>query len=327
MLKHTGTSIVVVITAAFIATGGIWGCAPGTFPVITAQEYHALTADVSRLKKDVSGINYDLKKSSEQTADGKELIGIKEEVRRIKSELDIFEAEARKKNAVLSSDLDEMHANFSQIRGGVEEDQYRRGQLDGSLESLRAEFTAINVRLRDAEQASAGVGEALRKLNDQVDLIEGKVADMDQRLIKTEKSAVAAVVKEKRVEEPTPIPSVLYMEGYQQVIDGDYVAGLETLKRFLSLFPNNEFSDNAQYWVGEAYYARGDWERAVLEFNRVIKDYPEGDKLPAALLKQAFSFERLGAKKEAGVLLKRLIEKYPKSDEAEKAKKQLKGLK
>ncbi|MEE9591314.1 MAG: tetratricopeptide repeat protein, partial [Thermodesulfobacteriota bacterium] len=82
----------------------------------------------------------------------------------------------------------------------------------------------------------------------------------------------------------------------------------------------------AQYWIGEIFYAKGDWERAILEFDDVIKKYPKGDKVPAALLKEGLSFSRLGAKKESRLLLTRVIKNYPKSNEADIAKKKLDNL-
>ena len=55
--------------------------------------------------------------------------------------------------------------------------------------------------------------------------------------------------------------------------------------------------------------------------------YPEGDKIPAALFKQALSFMELGDKTNARNLLKRVIEKYPHSEQAEMAKKKLETIK
>ena len=83
---------------------------------------------------------------------------------------------------------------------------------------------------------------------------------------------------------------------------------------------------NAQYWLGEIYYAKGDWEMAILEFDKVIKKYPNAEKAPASLLKQGFAFEKLGSTKEATVLLREVMDKYPKSSEASIAKKRLAAI-
>ena len=63
-----------------------------------------------------------------------------------------------------------------------------------------------------------------------------------------------------------------------------------------------------------------------MEFNKAVKQYPDGDKVPAALLKEAYAFEKLGSKAEAEVVFNMLIEKYPKSEEAGSAKAHLKKI-
>jgi FimV-like protein len=64
-----------------------------------------------------------------------------------------------------------------------------------------------------------------------------------------------------------------------------------------------------------------------LEYEKAIAKYPEGDKIPAALFKQALAFIELGDKTNARSLLRRVIERYPHSDQAEMAKKKLEMIK
>jgi TolA-binding protein len=84
--------------------------------------------------------------------------------------------------------------------------------------------------------------------------------------------------------------------------------------------PCTELSDNAQFWIGETYYQKKDFEKAITK-------YPEGDKVSAALFKQALAFNELGDKSSARNLLRRVMERYPQSDQADMAKKRLKALK
>jgi len=122
-------------------------------------------------------------------------------------------------------------------------------------------------------------------------------------------------------------PEALYFRGFKLTKDKKYEKASEVFRRFLKLYPHNRLADHARYWLGEIYYSRGNWERAILEFDRVIKEYPGGDKVPAAILKEAFSFERLGSKKETRLLLEKLMDKYPTSPEAKMAAERIKKLK
>ncbi|MGH7834276.1 MAG: tol-pal system protein YbgF, partial [Candidatus Binatia bacterium] len=95
---------------------------------------------------------------------------------------------------------------------------------------------------------------------------------------------------------------------------------------FLKNNPNSELADNAQYWIGECHYALKEFDQAILEFDAVRRKYPNGDKVPAALLKQGFAFAELGDRVDARLILQEVIERYPLSAEATKAKERLKTL-
>ena len=64
-----------------------------------------------------------------------------------------------------------------------------------------------------------------------------------------------------------------------------------------------------------------------MEYEKAITKYPESGKMPAALFKQALAFMELGDKTNAKNLLKKVIERYPNSEQAEMAKKKLEIIK
>jgi tol-pal system protein YbgF len=85
---------------------------------------------------------------------------------------------------------------------------------------------------------------------------------------------------------------------------------------FLTDYPNGRYSPNARYWLGEAHYARGDFQGALAEFQRGARDYPESAKAPDCLLKAAYSQSRLGDGTGAMETLRYLLERYPGSNSA-----------
>jgi TolA-binding protein len=82
-------------------------------------------------------------------------------------------------------------------------------------------------------------------------------------------------------------------------------------------------ADNAQYWVGEAMYAKGKFAEAIAEFDKVITLFAKGDKVPAARFKKALALNEMGQKDLAVLEFQALIKLYPKSNEAVLAKQQL----
>jgi tol-pal system protein YbgF len=95
---------------------------------------------------------------------------------------------------------------------------------------------------------------------------------------------------------------------------------------FLEKFSDSDRADNARFWIGEIYFAEQWYERAILEYEKVIKNYPDGNKVAGAYLKQGFSFEKIGENANARLILNELLEKFPDSNEAKIAKKKLANL-
>lgn len=60
----------------------------------------------------------------------------------------------------------------------------------------------------------------------------------------------------------------------------------EAFESFLKQYPDTEFSDNAQFWIGECYYFEKKYEKAIVEYEKVVKSFPDGNRVPHALLKQ-----------------------------------------
>ena len=132
---------------------------------------------------------------------------------------------------------------------------------------------------------------------------------------------------------PVPTPAgkvtdqVLYQRGAEALDGKRYADARATFGELITKFPKSEFADNARYWIAESYYAEKDYASAILEFDKVVKDYPQGDKVPAALLKQGYAFLEIGEKEGGVATLQDLVRRFPKSEEAKKAKEKLAKLK
>jgi tol-pal system protein YbgF len=115
--------------------------------------------------------------------------------------------------------------------------------------------------------------------------------------------------------------------GAKQAFDRrDFEKAREGFEALLKQYPQSKNADNAQFWIGEIYYIEKWYEKSILEYQKVIENYPQGNKVPASLLKQGLAFSNIGDKANARLILKELISKYPKSNEAAIAEKKIKGL-
>jgi len=96
---------------------------------------------------------------------------------------------------------------------------------------------------------------------------------------------------------------------------------------YIEKYPKGNLAGNARFWLGDSLYNQGEYELAILEYQKVIADYPNHPKSPAALLKQGLAFEKLKDLDTAKLVYYKLQADYPKSDEAATAQKRLNSLK
>ncbi|MDP2808241.1 MAG: tol-pal system protein YbgF [bacterium] len=119
-------------------------------------------------------------------------------------------------------------------------------------------------------------------------------------------------------------PKKLYDASYLDITKGNYDLALAGFNEFIKRFPKHDLADNAQYWIGEGYYAQKKYEPALTEFEKVVGNYPGKDKEPAALYKMGLCLQEMGDKAKSRQYWQLLVKKYPKSPEAALAKDKLK---
>ncbi len=79
-----------------------------------------------------------------------------------------------------------------------------------------------------------------------------------------------------------------YQAAFNLLKDGQYDRAIGAFQKFLATYPDSSLADNAQYWLGEAYYVNKAYPDAESAFQRVVDKYPQSRKLPDALLKIGF---------------------------------------
>jgi tol-pal system protein YbgF len=91
---------------------------------------------------------------------------------------------------------------------------------------------------------------------------------------------------------------------------------LQAFAAFLVRWPDHPNADNAMYWRGESYYAKGEYARAAEEFEGATLRFPLGNKVPDCLLKLGLCQERLGNLSKAKSYFERLTRDFPRSEAA-----------
>lgn len=118
-------------------------------------------------------------------------------------------------------------------------------------------------------------------------------------------------------------PAVLYDQAALDLTQGRYSMALQGFREFVTRFGGHELADNAQYGVGECFFAQSKFDSARVEYARVEVQWPQGDKVPAALYKLALCQEKLQKAAESRKTLEDLVKRFPLSGEAQLARERL----
>jgi tol-pal system protein YbgF len=117
-----------------------------------------------------------------------------------------------------------------------------------------------------------------------------------------------------------------YGRAFETLRGGDYAAAITQFRDFMKSYPQSELLDNAQYWLGEAYYVTRDYEHAAGAFRAVGERWPDSRKAPDALLKLGYTLQEQKRLPEARATLGQVVQRFPGSDAARLAAERLKKL-
>lgn len=103
----------------------------------------------------------------------------------------------------------------------------------------------------------------------------------------------------------------LYETAYGHLLQQDYGAAEAGFDEFVKRFPSDPLAPNAQYWLGEAHFVRGQFKQAAEAFLKGYKTYARSSKAPDSLLKLAMSLDRLGQRDAACSSYSELMSRFP----------------
>ena len=202
--------------------------------------------------------------------------------------------------------------------------EHRTAQLD----SLLREQIELSNRLR------ADLASTLGGMDERMGIVESRLEDLGHRFpelyqkIDLVKQQVSKKETAQVSDTTKPLvnvdPKQLYDAAYLDLTKGKYELAITGFSNYLRYFPETELADNAQYWLGECYYAKKNYTKAAIEFHKVLENYSTGEKVPSALYKLGLSLLELKSVGQANKYFEELVNNYPNTQEAKLAKEKLK---
>lgn len=166
------------------------------------------------------------------------------------------------------------------------------------------------------EQRSTQV-DSLRRI---IDNRNARIRDLEARLAAAKSGGVQITSQQRATSSSyTPVTQLSgpfvdkYNEGRARFEAFDYNGCISIMTELLTQYPDHELADNAQYWIGESYYGLNQYQKAILEFQKVFA-YDAADKHDDAQLMIGLSYVRLGQREQAQSAFEEFLSTYTDSE-------------
>ena len=215
--------------------------------------------------------------------------------------------------------------------------------LEQSLDSINRLSTTMGSLQKSVQDVQANSGARMDSLSTQVQAladsleeVKVRLARLSQQMAETQgvlqsldaKVAGGAPVPREGAPAGAPPPSadVLYSNGLRDFTGGKYDLARQEFLDYLKHYPDTDLASNAQFYLGEIFYAQNQHKEAIAEYDKVLDNYPKSFKLAAARLKKGLALLELGQRAPALRELREVVRRHPGTEEERRARAKLKEL-
>jgi tol-pal system protein YbgF len=210
------------------------------------------------------------------------------------------------------------------MRSLVEQSTDSVNRLNNSLSSFDK---GVRTQITDSGTKADQLSTQVQSLQDSVDELKTRLAKVSKQLedMQAAQQNVAAPPM-GTVQSQAPPADVLYNNALRDYNAAKYDLAQQQFVDYMKFYSTTDLAGNAQFYLADILYRQGDFGRAVQEYDKVLEQYPGGNKAAAAQLKKGFALLEIG-QRDAGMReLRSLIGRYPRTIEATQARDRLKKL-
>ncbi len=234
------------------------------------------------------------------------------------------------------SRLDQLEKQIQTLSRAV----YRGEKMpEGAMQAETASISAYEGRIGQMEGQQRDMTGKIERLEYDVQQIKDRLdklsMDLEQRFQQLESASASAPAADTGAVTAPPQPAndstalvaapttqgvlgstndgatSLYESAFADIRSSKFDSAEAKLKKFMSQYPKHKLAGNAQYWLAETHYVRGDYAGAAQMFAQGYQDYPNGSKAPDSLLKLGLSLSKLGKKEDACLSFGQLQAQFP----------------
>ncbi len=247
---------------------------------------------------------------------------------------------ANKEIVQLQTQVDQLQLQMTQMKQSFDE---RMGVMKSMMEQNTAVADKVSAAI-DNLQASINKHETdratqvdqltgqIQALNDTMDELKARLAKLSKQLEDMQASQQSLAAQQTQAQQQqqamaqAPAPDVLYNNALRDFNGGNNDLAVQEFNDYIKYYPDTDLAGNAYFYLAEIAYKAGDFQKALTNYDLVLQNFPGGNKAATAELRKGLALIELGKQADGEQELKRVIQRYPKSQEATQAKEKLRKL-
>ena len=299
--------IVGIVSACFGALGGV---------VLSPQPASAVSREIVELQQQVSQVlqqqqdlrsavdtnNATLKTLVQQSLDG---------VNQLNGQMGSLQKVVQEVQANTGSSISSVTQTTQGLQDNLQEVQARVGKLSQQMTDMQNLLQSIDAKVSGNAPA-------------------GSVSPGAPMAPGATPPATGAAGPGPAASMPSGMPGMsadtLYQNALRDFTGGKYDLSRQEFSDYMKNFPANDLASNAQFYLGEIYYAQNDFNNAIASYDTVLTNYPRSFKLGASLYKKGMAELELGLKASAVRDLREVERRFAGSDEARRAQAKLREI-
>jgi tol-pal system protein YbgF len=207
-------------------------------------------------------------------------------------------------------------------------------QTTDAVNRTNNSITGLDRSLKTQQTDSGGkvdqVSTQVQALQDSVDELKARLSKLSKQLedmqaAQQNLNAVPAMGS-PQAQSQAPPPDALYNNALRDYNAAKFDLAQQEFADYLKFYSNTDLAGNAQFYLADIMFRQGNYQQAVTEYDKVLEQYPGGNKTAAAQLKKGYALIELGQRDQGVSELRSLIGRYPRSIEATQAKDRLRKL-
>ncbi len=247
---------------------------------------------------------------------------------------------ANKDIVELQTQVTQLQQQMTQMKQSFDERMgIMRNLLEQNTDATNKVTTAINglqASLNKQQQDRSGQGDQLsgqiQALNDTMDELKVRLTKLSKQLEDMQVAQQSMAAQQSQAQQQAqaiaqaPAPDVLYNNALRDYNGAKNELAIQEFNDYIKFYPNTDLAGNAYFYLAEIQFKAGDYQKAVANYDLVLQNFPSGNKAAAAQLKKGYALLELGKEDEGTQELKRVIQRYPRTNEAVQARERLRKV-